>query len=195
MQEELGKLQGDEEQDVNCGDAGLEAEFRRNVEMVRMHRRLAELKSKIRDGKGASDARQPTRTGDAPMQVEVADDMEEINFDGDDFEDMDLEELGIGDGCSSEDKRAKRAKLASWFGTQAKNGCKVVPLRNQATESVLIFARSTHYNASSATAQRPCLERNGGNQGCAVEEHGLARRVFRESRGFARREQRRRYAY
>ena len=76
-----------------------EPDFRSNVEAVRLHRRLEAAKASAR-----ADWDPTALGGDGGK--------ESINFEGDDFSDMDLEELGIAAGGDTESREAAKNKLA-----------------------------------------------------------------------------------
>ena len=110
-QQELEKLQGElrniqpEDDEVSCcegEDEGLEPEFRSNVEVVRLHRRLEAAKASARTDVG------PTMLSGSRGEEE------RLNFEGDDFSDMDLEELGIVAGSDMESRTAAKKKLADF---------------------------------------------------------------------------------
>jgi hypothetical protein len=121
-QQELEKLQGElrnvqpEDDEVSCDgeDESLEPEFRSNVEVVRLHRRLEAAKASAREDVG------PTALGGSRG------DEESLNFEGDDFDDMDLEELGIAAGGDLESRKAAKNKLAEFCqkGGSKKQRCR-----------------------------------------------------------------------
>ena len=132
LREDLDKLPADDE-DLYCEgeDAGLEEEFRGNVEVVRLFRQLAAAKDKMREERGVLEGdednglvertaaqRAPEAMHQSAAAVSV--EMEDLEFEGDDFGDEDLEALGIGASGSGEESSAKRAKLATWFAVQTK---------------------------------------------------------------------------
>ena len=135
---ELEKLQADlaaapDDDEVSCEgeDEGLEPEYRGNIDVVRLHRMLEAAKASVRVGErpkmpGAPRANERPAQEGAGATAQAAEsidmDWEGLNFEGDDFDEEDLngigDALGIGSDVSGDTSAAKRTKLANWFQTQ-----------------------------------------------------------------------------
>lgn len=107
MQNELADVPTGDDEYCECEDEGLEEEFRGDVAVVRLHRRLEPAKLRHRKGENASP--------DA-AEHEVASAAMDVSFEGDDFSDHDLTELDTtGDGLDADEQlTARKKKLAAF---------------------------------------------------------------------------------
>jgi hypothetical protein len=133
LQADLAAAPDDDEVSCECEDEGLDPEYRGNIELVRLHRMFEAAKASFRMGERpkmptAPRANEtPTREGasaTAQAAEEIDMEVEGLNFEGDDFDEEDLngigDALGFGADVSGETSAAKRVKLADWFQTQTK---------------------------------------------------------------------------
>ena len=105
LQKELANMADEADLYCECEDEGLDEEFKGDVEVVRLFRRFEAAKAKHREREG--------KPVEANEEVDSSAAMD-INFEGDDFSDDDLTELGAaGEGVDADQRRARKKKLAA----------------------------------------------------------------------------------